>query len=244
MNNKPHSQKTKDKIRAKLLGRSPSNKGVKRGTPHNKLPTKVVNCECGCGMSFEVRITSIQKYYKGCYQKLISTGGNPCSKQEVKDKISKTLTETYKAHPEILDKISKTLIETYKNKPEILENRKVSGINQYSGAYTSIEKLIADALTLINIDFRHNIKIGRYFPDFVIFEKYSFSVTPKILSATKGKNVEAPIGRSETADANTMVLRTASAAPAKIQLRSLVFSILWTKKAMAIKTIPKINKRV
>jgi len=165
------TDEVKEKLRKKLIGRSPSNKGVKRNEPAwNKLPTKTVNCECGCGISFEVRMTSKQKYHKGHYLKLISSGGNPCSKQEVKDKISKTLTETYKAHPEILDKISKTLIETYKNKPEILENRKPSGINQYSGEYTSIEKLIADALTLINIDFRHNIKIGRYFPDFVVFE--------------------------------------------------------------------------
>lgn len=150
MNRKPHSEATKEKIRQKLLGHEGWTKGMKRGTPHNKLPTKTVFCEC-CNMPFEVRVTSKQKYYKGHYQKLIKSGGNPCSKQEIKDKIRNTIIETYKKHP------------------EILENRKPSGINQFSEGYTSIEKLIADALNSMNIAFYHNIKVGRYFPDFLIF---------------------------------------------------------------------------
>jgi very-short-patch-repair endonuclease len=67
------------------------------------------------------------------------------------------------------DKIRKTLLKTYKERPEILENRKVSGINQFSGKYSSIEKLIADVLKSKRIFFYHNLKIGKYFADFVIF---------------------------------------------------------------------------
>ena len=82
---------------------------------------------------------------------MIRSGVNPCNKKEVRDKISKTLIAKYKSHP------------------EILENRKPSGINQYSGSYSSIERMIADCFNALNVRFYHNQRIGKYFADFVIF---------------------------------------------------------------------------
>ena len=69
---------------------------------------------------------------------------------------------------EVKEKISSSLIATYKARPEILENRKASGLNQYSGGYTSIEKSVADVLKMFRIPFIHNHRIGRFFADFLI----------------------------------------------------------------------------
>lgn len=151
MHNRPHSQETKDIIRKKLLGNIPWNKNLKMNKPaHNRLPTKIVYCKC-CGIGFEIRTTSKQIYYKGHYQKIMKSGGNPTLREDIKEKIRNTL------------------IKKYKTNPEILESRKPSGINQYSGNYSSIEKVIAKNLTKLDISFSHNLKIGRYFADFVIF---------------------------------------------------------------------------
>jgi len=68
----------------------------------------------------------------------------------------------------VKEKIQKTLIKTYKERPEILENRKPSGVNQFSSEFTSIEQPIADLLKEYQIPFKHNTKVGRYFPDFII----------------------------------------------------------------------------
>lgn len=150
----PHTKETKEKI-SKILkekGYTAWNKGKKMNKPpHNKLPTKIVYCKC-CGLAFEVNINSDAKYYKGHYQKILKTKNNPVKKKEVKDKIRKSL------------------LQTYKNHPEILENRKPCGINQYSNSYTSIEKKIRDVLSSLKIYFIHNYKIGRFFVDFLIFE--------------------------------------------------------------------------
>lgn len=148
----PHTQQTKEKIRASLLGIIPWNKGRKQETPpHNKLPTKFINCKC-CGESFEEPINSIRKYAPGHYQKQMSSENNPSKKKEIKEKIRNTL------------------LETYRSNPEILENRKASGRNQYSNTYSSIERKVADCLKQLKLSFGHNVKIGRYFADFVIFD--------------------------------------------------------------------------
>ncbi len=149
---RPCKQETKDKIRKSLIGNKPWNTGLKlTKPPHNKLPIKIFYCEC-CGESFTARITSTQKYAPKHYAKLMSSNKNPAKKQKTKDKIRNTL------------------LQTYKNKPEILENRKPSGINQFSGSFSSIEKPIADALKSMNIGFYHNLRVGKYFPDFIIFD--------------------------------------------------------------------------
>lgn len=131
----------------------PWNTGLKLGKPlnNNKLPTKIVYCKC-CGVAFEVRITSPQKYAPKHYQRLMSSKNNPA------------------CNPETKEKIRTTLLQTYKDRPEILENRKPCGINQFSNKYTSIEKPIADILISKNIPFIHNFKIKSYFVDFLIFE--------------------------------------------------------------------------
>lgn len=72
--------------------------------------------------------------------------------------------------PAVREKIRKTLSETRKKHPEILRNRKPSGLNQYSGHFTSIERLIARELDTRKIPYVHNWKVDRYFPDFIIFE--------------------------------------------------------------------------
>lgn len=68
-------------------------------------------------------------------------------------------------------RIGKTLLETYKKYPEILNNRKPAGFNQYNNHFTSIEGMIVEELNLRNIPYIHNCKVGRYFPDFIIFER-------------------------------------------------------------------------
>lgn len=68
------------------------------------------------------------------------------------------------------EKIRNTLLSTYQKHPEILETRKRSGKNQFSGGYSSIEKLIADALNSLGVHFYHNHKVRKYFPDFIIFD--------------------------------------------------------------------------
>jgi len=70
---------------------------------------------------------------------------------------------------DVSEKIRETLLRTYKENPSILENRKPSGLNQFSSNYTSIEAKIAHVLSLYGIPFEHNRKVGRYFPDFIIF---------------------------------------------------------------------------
>jgi very-short-patch-repair endonuclease len=117
-------------------------------------------CKCICGNTKIIRTLNLMSGTSSCGclvtdNMLKVTKNNIGTKRPCKD--------------ETKDKIRKTLIETYKKHPEILENRKPSGINQYNGKYTSIEKLIADTLTLMNINFYHNQKVGRYFPDFLIF---------------------------------------------------------------------------
>ena len=129
----------------------PWNKGIKTNKPpHNKLPTKMIECKC-CGLQFEVNINSKQKYYSGHYQKLMSSDKNPAKNVETRNKIRNIL------------------IQTYKDNPSILENRKPSGKNQFSGGFSNIEKLIADELDRRNILFLHNYKVGRFFPDFIIY---------------------------------------------------------------------------
>ncbi len=71
----------------------------------------------------------------------------------------------------VRDKIRRSLLKTYCDHPEIFRDRKISGMNQYSNKYTSIEKKIADLLVLLGIPFLHNAKIGRYVVDFCIAGK-------------------------------------------------------------------------
>lgn len=70
----------------------------------------------------------------------------------------------------VREKIRKTLLETRKKHPEILRDRKSSGLNQYSGHFTSIERPIARELSSRSIPYVHNQKVDRYFPDFIISE--------------------------------------------------------------------------
>ena len=70
--------------------------------------------------------------------------------------------------PEVKARIAATLKQTYKDHPEILENRNVSGKNQHSDTYSSIERLIADELIKRKIVFGHNKPVGRYWADFII----------------------------------------------------------------------------
>jgi len=71
----------------------------------------------------------------------------------------------------VREKIRRTTLKNYKEHPEILENRKRSGRNQYSYYFTDIERKIVDVLNNCGIEYRHNAPIGRYFADFVIFDK-------------------------------------------------------------------------
>ncbi len=68
----------------------------------------------------------------------------------------------------VKEKIRKTLLQTYKDHPEILENRKPAGINQFSNNLTSIEEPIANLLEKFGIPYEHNVRVGRFFPDFII----------------------------------------------------------------------------
>ena len=73
--------------------------------------------------------------------------------------------------PEVREKIRQSVLRLYKEHPEMLENRKHCGYNQHSKGYTSIERLIAAALTKRHIAYSHNVHIGRYFVDFVVMDK-------------------------------------------------------------------------
>jgi very-short-patch-repair endonuclease len=69
---------------------------------------------------------------------------------------------------EVREVISSTLIKTYEDHPEILINRKPSGINQYSTSFTYIENVVKDILEKLCINYLHNYKVDRYFPDFFL----------------------------------------------------------------------------
>lgn len=64
---------------------------------------------------------------------------------------------------ELRQKISKQKKELYQNFPEKHPNRRCAGIKM---SYP--EKLVYDYLLSINLDFMHNPKIGKCYPDFVI----------------------------------------------------------------------------
>jgi very-short-patch-repair endonuclease len=70
--------------------------------------------------------------------------------------------------PEVREKIRQSVIQMYRDHPEVLENRKRSGVNQHSGYFSSLERLIADALCRASVPYQHNVRIGRYWADFVI----------------------------------------------------------------------------
>lgn len=69
---------------------------------------------------------------------------------------------------DVRDKIRCSVLRAYAEHPEILSTRRPSGYNQFSTGYTSIERCIADELDRRSIPYEHNIRIGRYFPDFRI----------------------------------------------------------------------------
>lgn len=73
--------------------------------------------------------------------------------------------------PDVREKIRNSILRMYKIHPEVLNNRKPSGINQFSKNYSSIELLIANEFHRRNIHFIHNFRIGRYFADFLIFDR-------------------------------------------------------------------------
>lgn len=74
-------------------------------------------------------------------------------------------------HPEVRDKISKSIKQLYIDRPEILENRKRCGKNQHSGTYSSLEKLISIELLAVGIPYIHNCRVGRYWADFLIYDR-------------------------------------------------------------------------
>lgn len=120
-------------------------------------------CKCSCGNSEIKNIRLADLLYKG-------TSSCGCLVSENILKVTKNNIGSIRpCKQKTKDKIRKTLLETYKLRPEILENRKRSGVNQFSGKYSSIEKKIADVLFQMNVAFRHNYPIRRYFADFLIF---------------------------------------------------------------------------
>ena len=143
--------------------------GFKKGNKPWNLGTKGIMKAWNVGLTKETD-ERVLKYSLSNIGKPGGRKGYKCS-EELKKKISIANSGERNAakRPEVRAKISKTLLQTYKDHPEILENRKVSGHNQFSGHYTSIEKVVKQSLDKLNIPFSHNLRLGRYFADFVIF---------------------------------------------------------------------------
>jgi very-short-patch-repair endonuclease len=94
---------------------------------------------------------------------------NYAKRPEVREKIRQTVLRLYAEKPEIKRKISESVLRSYREHPEILENRQMCGRNQHSGGFSSLEMRVATAFDKIGMLYLHNSRVGRYWPDFVIF---------------------------------------------------------------------------
>jgi len=137
-------------------GREPYNKGIKGGAPWNKgLTNETSDIIKKCSELKSIKMKGKRpppktlEQLKSCSERMKLN--NPAKREDVKQKIRESLARTRKEHP------------------EILLNRKPSGINQYSAHFTSIEQLIATELKSRSINYTHNMKIDKFFADFVIY---------------------------------------------------------------------------
>lgn len=150
-------------------GTPPWNKGKRGGHSWNRGLTK--ESDIRVRKNAESTKKTINEMFKCGKIKVWSKGlrkGNDlrvlkCSLRMIKNNPVKSM--------EVRNKISKSILKLYKNKPEILENRKPSGINQFTGVFSSLELKIKNKLNKLGIKFHHNFKIGRYWADFLILNK-------------------------------------------------------------------------
>lgn len=134
-----------------MKGNIPWNKGLTKETDERVKKNAEATSKSTKGRVRKPMIVTPESHEK---RSLAKRGNlNPAKRADVRLKISNTIKNTYKLHP------------------EILQNRKPSGKNQYSNYYTDIEQKIVDVLNKYNIGYTHNTKVGRYFADFIIFDK-------------------------------------------------------------------------
>lgn len=158
----PRPDEVKKKISEKLKGNIPWNKGRKTDKPPwNKGLTKETS------KAVAKYVENSSKTRKG--KKRPFNFNNLELRKKMSD-IKKGDKNPAK-RPEVKEKIRSSVLQMYEKHPEILENRKRSGLNQFSGGFTDIERMIAEELRLKNIGFVHNRRVGRYFADFLIFDR-------------------------------------------------------------------------
>lgn len=93
---------------------------------------------------------------------------NPSKNQAVKNKISNTLKARFKWDIDLKKQIANSVAKFYDENPDKVQKFKPLCFYQHPENYTKPELKIKEFLEEQQINFTHNIKIGKYWPDFTI----------------------------------------------------------------------------
>lgn len=160
VHNAPHSEAAKAKIRGKRERQVVWNAGKTTGiVPWNK------------GLTSET-----SELVRAAAQKM-STAARGKKRGPLSAEVKRKLSDGRKGdanwakRDEVRKKISESITRLYREHPELLEGRKRAGRNQFPGNFSSLEAAIAACLDRVGVPYMHNSKVGKYWPDFIIQDR-------------------------------------------------------------------------